>query len=529
VPVGAPGELWIGGAGVARGYGGRAALTAERFVADPFAGDGCRMYRTGDRARRRPDGQLDFLGRADDQVKVRGLRIEPGEIRAALVAHPEIADAVVTVAGVGGQARLVAYAVPADRGAGLPTAAQLREHLRRSLPEFMVPAVYVELSAVPLLANGKLDRAALPEPDRSAFGPAVYVLPSSPEEQLVAGIWREVLGADRVGAQDDFFQLGGHSILVTQIVARVRAAGYDMSVGDLYERPTVAGVAGLLRAQDAGAQLRSAVRMRAGRTTPAVFGVHTITGEVAAYATVAGALPDGVQFWVFQARGITGEDRPLRSVPEMAAAYVEEMLRLQPEGPYLLTAQSGGSYVALEMARRLAELGREVGGVHLMGPARQRFTPWLLKPLGRVERTILRDLDETIDAAPGTRLPGSTLRRLLRYGAAADDRLVDGLREGDKHALRIIRGVATNGLAYAHHGNVLHHRPNPYDGPVVLYLPRDDPEKDQRDTLEQWRHALRRPPAIVDVPGTHGTVLEGATARAIAAYLAEAARGGRPA
>ncbi|MCW6008140.1 amino acid adenylation domain-containing protein, partial [Micromonospora sp. CPCC 205371] len=521
VPVGAPGELYIGGAGVARGYGGRAALTAERFVADPFGGPGARMYRTGDRARWRPDGQLDFLGRADDQVKVRGFRIEPGEVQAALVTHPGVDSAVVTVVGTGTQARLVAYAVPADQGAGLPATAQLREHLRRGLPEYMVPSLFVELSAIPLLANGKTDRAALPVPDRAALGPAAYVIPSGPVEQLLAGIWREVLGVDRVGAQDDFFALGGHSILVTQIVARVRAAGYEMSVGDLYEHPTVAGCAALLDAHEADPRIRSAVRIRAGRAVPAVFAVHTITGEVAAYAELAAALPAGVPFIAMQARGVTGDDRSLRSVREMAAAYADEVLLLQPDGPYLLAAQSGGSYVAVEMARRLAELGRDVAGVFLMGPARQRFTPWLLKPLSRSDRRILRHLDETIAAGPGVRLPARTERQLLRRGVAADDRIADGIREGDKHALRIARAVATNGLAYAHHGNLLHHRPDPYDGPVVLFMPRDDPEEDRRSTLEQWERVLRRPPEIVDVPGVHGTVLEGAAAQAIAARLAE--------
>ena len=199
--MGVAGDLHIGGAGVARGYAGRPGLTAERFIADPLAGDGSRLYRTGDRARWRPSGQLEFLGRADDQVKIRGYRIEPGEIETALTTHPAITAAVVTADGGGTAARLVAWLVPADPAAGIPPAAGLRAHLGQQLPGFMIPAVFTELAALPLTANGKLDRAALPAPD--AGRPELaggYVVPVTPAEELLAGIWAQVLGVDRVGA-----------------------------------------------------------------------------------------------------------------------------------------------------------------------------------------------------------------------------------------------------------------------------------------------------------------------------------------
>ncbi len=248
VPVGVAGDLHIGGAGVARGYAGRPGLTAERFIADPLAGDGSRLYRTGDRARWRPSGQLEFLGRADDQVKIRGYRIEPGEIETALTTHPAITAAVVTADGGGTAARLVAWLVPADPAAGIPPAAGLRAHLGQQLPGFMIPAVFTELAALPLTTNGKLDRAALPAPD--AGRPELagrYMVPVTPAEELLAGIWAQVLGLDRVGADDNFFDLGGHSLLATQVISQIRGVfGAETPLAFLFDHPTVRDLAAVI-------------------------------------------------------------------------------------------------------------------------------------------------------------------------------------------------------------------------------------------------------------------------------------------
>ncbi|MFJ9381852.1 amino acid adenylation domain-containing protein, partial [Streptomyces sp. NPDC101455] len=255
VPTGVPGELLIGGAGVARGYGGRPALTAERFVADPFAADGSRMYRSGDRVRREADGQLEFLGRADHQIKVRGVRIEPGEIEAVLAAHAGIRSAVVTAFGDGTDRRLVAHLVPADPAEGIPVVAELRDLLRQTLPDFMVPAVFTELTELPLTRNGKLDRAALPQPDPGAARSEThaYVAPSGATEELLAEIWAHVLRADAIGVADDFFAIGGHSLLATQVVSRVREVfGVEVPLSALFDRPTVRGLAAAIDASGKG-------------------------------------------------------------------------------------------------------------------------------------------------------------------------------------------------------------------------------------------------------------------------------------
>ncbi|WP_225446983.1 non-ribosomal peptide synthetase [Streptacidiphilus sp. PB12-B1b] len=241
VPPGVPGELYLAGAQVARGYLNRPGLTAARFLPDPFGPPGERMYRTGDRARRDGDGLLEFLGRVDEQIKIRGFRIEPGEIEAALLDHPDVADAVVTAREHAGRLMLVGYLVPgADR---VPPAEELRARLRRTLPDHMVPAAFVPLDRIPRTTSGKTDRRALPAPPEQPDRATPYTAPRTGTEERLAAIWAEVLGLERVGAQDNFFALGGDSILSIQIVSRARAAGLALTTKDIFRYQSVAELA----------------------------------------------------------------------------------------------------------------------------------------------------------------------------------------------------------------------------------------------------------------------------------------------
>ncbi|GGW36525.1 non-ribosomal peptide synthetase [Streptomyces xantholiticus] len=242
VPPGSPGELYIAGTGLARGYHDRPGLTAERFVADPFGGPGERMYRTGDLVRQRPDGLLDFLGRTDDQVKIRGYRIELGEISTALSAHPDVAHAAVVVNETAGTKRLVGYVVPeAGTETGDALVQRLRDHLKAGLPDYMVPAALMTVETLPLTVNGKLDVRALPTPDFGGTGPSRA--PRTPREETLCALYAEVLGLPEgsVGIDSDFFELGGHSLLATRLVSRARTAlDAELAIRDLFEAPTVA-------------------------------------------------------------------------------------------------------------------------------------------------------------------------------------------------------------------------------------------------------------------------------------------------
>ncbi|WP_350307675.1 non-ribosomal peptide synthetase, partial [Photorhabdus viridis] len=241
VPLGVVGEIYIGGAGVARGYFNRPDLTAERFLPDPFSDNPeARMYRTGDLARYLPDGNLEFLGRNDQQVKIRGFRIEPGEIEARLLEHPAVSDSVVLAQGDGPEKRLVAYVVaPADEG----LIHSLRDHLSVQLPDYMVPSAFVRLDALPLTPNGKLDRRALPAPDNEAFAYQVYEAPQGETEIALAAIWRELLGIEQISRYDNFFALGGHSLLAIRMIERLRNLGLTLTARDLFQFPMLSDLA----------------------------------------------------------------------------------------------------------------------------------------------------------------------------------------------------------------------------------------------------------------------------------------------
>jgi amino acid adenylation domain-containing protein len=350
VPVGVWGELYAGGAGLARGYLGGPALTAASFIPDPFAAvPGERLYRTGDVVRWRADGVLEFSGRTDTQVKLRGFRVELGEIEAALAALAGVREAVVAAReDTPGDQRLVAYVV------GEVEVAALRRSLQERLPGYMVPAAFVLLAALPLTPNGKVDRQALPAPDRQRAEEG-YRSPRTPVEELLAGIWAELLGVERVGASSNFFDLGGHSLLAVRVMGRIEHVfGVTVPISALFEAPTVEQLAGMIQERRVP---RSAplVRLHSGGAGRPLFLAPPVGGNVFSYVSLAKKL--GAKRPVYGLQAIGEGIGPPPSMEDLAAQYLATVREVQAEGPWLLGAWSAGAVTAYEMARQIESTG----------------------------------------------------------------------------------------------------------------------------------------------------------------------------
>ncbi|MEV7504119.1 amino acid adenylation domain-containing protein [Streptomyces sp. NPDC093018] len=381
LPPNTPGELYVAGHGLAHGYIGQPALTADRFTADPYGPPGSRMYRTGDLARWNHRGELEYLGRADQQLKLRGFRIEPGEIENVLCRYGSVAQAAVVIGEIRpGNKGLIAYVTPLD-GARIDIAG-LRTHASASLPDHMIPAAYVPLDALPRTTNGKLDRRALPQPDPDDQ-PRTGRGPRTPAEEVLCTLFAEVLGLPSAAVDDDFFHRGGHSLLATRLISRIRTIwSTHTTISDLFRHPTpellaehIAAGAGGGRANPLEAVLR--IRGSAEASAPPLFCIHPVSGISWGYAGLLRHIGEEHPVIGLQARHFTEPQRRPGSIAEMADDYLASIRAVQPHGPYHLIGWSFGGMVAHAVAARLERLGEEVRLLGLLDayPLPEGFEP----------------------------------------------------------------------------------------------------------------------------------------------------------
>ncbi len=528
VPIGAVGQLYVGGAGLARGYLNRPELTAEKFVPNPFGSEpGKRLYKTGDLARYRQEGILEFMGRSDRQVKIRGFRIELDEIEASLNQHPAVQQAVTMLREASASdKRLVAYIVA--RPGEPPQECELLAFLSRRLPKYMVPSTIVKLEALPLTPNGKLDRRALPDPALHASLRGVGdSLPRSPVEQLLSEIWEQLLGTKSVRTHDNFFGLGGHSLLATQLVSRVRNTfGVEISLRSVFESPTLERMASVItelqiRHANPGWKPsgKSFVVIQPNGSKPPFFCVHGNEG----WARLAAYLgPDQPLYGLVQ--GLDTK-RFFTRVEELAAHYIRDIKAICPQGPYFLGGHSFGGLVVFEIAQQLRKAGEEVGLLALIDPTTRRYTDQqLCSAMGnsssqrqssseRFGARILRHLWHLQELPMGTRA-AYFRQRFVRM-------LIGMIRTLSKKGKRLICKICLQlgwmppalqtffqrEMLYFHiyRAATRAYRPRRYDGRAVLILGEQGGEFDPKVI---WRALIPNGLTSYAVPGNHSGVLQ---------------------
>jgi amino acid adenylation domain-containing protein len=500
VPLGAVGEIFLGGSVLARGYAGRAPETAAAFIPDPFsAPPGARLYRTGDLARRLENGELVFLGRRDSQVKLRGFRIELGEVEAALVHLKEVREAVVTLRDDGAGDYLAAHFVPAEGVGAEPD--RIRDALRETLPDYMVPAAFVALDRMPLTSSGKVDRRALPAPGRGGSRHAA-VAPRDERERQVAQVWAEALGGGGHDVEESFFEAGGNSLLAVRVVAAIRRRlGVEIPVAAVFQEPTIAGLARLLGGATSAAS--PLVLLRPGQGLPPLVCVHEIGGGVSAFSALAAHLDPRRPVLGIQA--LLGA--PEGGVEGAAAEYATAIERGVPEGPVDLLGWSYGGLVAYATALRLKEAGREVRTLVLLDAPTPEGKPEQRPALARAASMLW-----------GVEVGDGDADKALAAARAAGAIPAD--LEG-KEARAWLAGVAARMEAAETYS------PRPYDGDVVLVRGTESVAGRSRDDAFGWPRFVTGNLTVEWAPGSHYSVVRGEGARAVAAIVERhAARSG---
>lgn len=531
VPIGVPGELYIGGAGVARGYLNRPQLTMEKFIVDPFDEEsGNRLYKTGDRARFLPDGSIDYLNRIDNQIKIRGYRVEPDEIEAVLNSHPQVNKSVV----IGredraGDKRLVAYVVLSEEVETIIS--DLRRWVKQQLPDYMVPSSFVVLDELPLTTNGKLDRRALPAPDGKEFLENAFVAPRDTLELLLAKIWENVLEVQPIGIKDNFFDLGGNSLLGVRVFAQIeKACGKKLPLATLMQTPTVEQLASLMSEEKWSPLWSSLVAIQPGGSRAPLFCLHLALGHVLFYRDLAQRLGTDQPVYAFQPQGLDGAAARHTRIEEMVAHYIKEMRVLQPNGPYYLAGSSSGGLFAFEMAQQLHAQDQKIGLLALFdtyAPAFHEFSSEA-KSLRRqahlliqrvnlhVANLILLEADGKIRyAREKAGLARGRLKGSIKPVERIVKKIIHKLSRSNGHSVPADDQLETDPALQA----IREYVPQIYPGRVTLFRAskRSSGHKNDRDL--GWGKLAAGGVEIHEIPGYHGSIVMEPRVRILAQEL----------
>ena len=495
VPIGIPGELHVSGLGVARGYLNRSHLTPKRFISNPFSDKyGARMYKTGDLARYLPDGNIEFLGRIDEQVKVRGFRIELGEIEAVLRQHPGVQEtAAIACNDSSGNQRLIAYIVPNNP---TPSAIELRNFLKAKLPPYMIPNAFQIIDFLPLTPNGKINRRRLSSPENltAASGDA-FAEPRSPTESTLAQIWASILNLDRVGIRDNFFDLGGDSLLAVRLIDRInKQFQQDLPLSFLFLNPTVEHLANSLNSGENYLQNSPLVTINSHGSSPPFFCVHPIFGVVFPYYKLAAELGREQPFYALQPRGIDGENSPLTSIEDMAAFYIAAVREVQPQGPYFLGGWSFGGLVAFEMAQQLQKAGERVALLAILDT---------LAPIPANQISFWDGCKFLLTTALRSVWP--FVLDYFRLLAAADNFLGESLAARIAKLNKVIKPIFA--VFQANSKATLAYVPPTYEDKITLVRSTSQTSTGDRDFTLGWSQLTNDKVEVIKVPGNHLTML----------------------
>lgn len=504
VPVGTPGEIYIGGEGVARGYLNRPDLTADHFLPDNFTSKPDRLLcRTGDFARLRGDGEIEFIGRKDEQVKIRGHRIELAEVRQAISSHPALKQLFLMVReDVPRDRRLVAYVTLQPGFTKANVYDSLRQHAMAKLPAEMVPAAFIVVEAIPLNVNGKVDREALPRPSDRPELATTYEVPENDLQRKLSLIWQDLLGLNAIGVNDNFFDLGGHSLMAARLIARIESRfGMNMPIATLFEAPTVAQLAQRLerhRYESSWSPIVDLFMPEEASAAVPFFCVHSLGSNLASLHKIANLMAGNRPIYGLQPHGLDGVQKPFESIETIASAYIEEICKKQHHGPYLLGGVCLGGVVAYEAAQQLRASGETVALVVLIdsyAPGQYRY----LRSRSSLNEYLDRHLGEML------LLPSiSQFRYIGRWLANGVVRLGRTLGLLDRSSL----AKATRIVSKAHHRAFLTYKPKPYAGKVVQIMCGDAAHRSYEDRRLAWSALAPCGFEVRLVPGTHHTMLE---------------------